>query len=42
MTAQFQETGTESGILLAQIPLLHLAFFMLTLIKLEAINEIYH
>lgn len=41
MTTQFQETGTESRILLTQIPLLHSAFFTLTLINLEAINEIY-
>lgn len=42
MKAHFQETGTESRILLARIPLLHSAFFTLTLINLGAINEIYH
>lgn len=42
MKAQFQETATESRILLSQFPLLHSAFFTLTLINLGAINEIYH
>lgn len=42
MKAQFQETATESRILLPPSPLLHSAFFKLTLINLGAINEIYH
>lgn len=40
--AQFQETAGESRILLSQSPLLHSAFFTLTLINLGAINEIYY